>query len=344
MIVNARFLTQPLTGVQRYAIEISKYIKKFCPDIVFVAPHNLLHVEIAKELDVKIIGFGTGYFWEQIELPLFLMKRESPLLFCPTNIAPVFYKNKITTLHDIAFVKFSASFHWKFRLAYKVLIPLILKTSKHIVTISQFSKCELLNYYMLGPNKISVIPLGISDIFKQLKVEKENYVLGVASLDTRKNFQGLIQAFLKLDHPSLKLYIIGEKSNAFRNLKIVNHSNIKFIGRVSDEELVRYYSKALVFVYPSFYEGFGLPPLEAMACGTAAIVSDVSSLAEVCGDAAFYCNPYDVGDIKEKIELIMNNETLQIELINRGLEHVQKFSWEESAKKHLEVFMKARNL
>ncbi|NBK99958.1 MAG: glycosyltransferase family 1 protein [Erysipelotrichia bacterium] len=343
MIVNARFLTQSLTGVQRYAIEISKYLKKLYPDIVFVAPHNILHVEIAKELDVKIIGFGIGYFWEQIELPLFLMTQGSPLLFCPANMAPIIYKNKITTIHDIAFIKFSMAFHWKFRLVYKMLIPLILKTSRHIVTISQFSKSELLNYYDIPPSKISVIYLGISKNFKLSNLEKENYLLGVASLDSRKNFQGLIKAFLKLEHQSLKLYIIGERNNVFKSLNIIEHPNIKFIGRVSDKKLVNYYSKAIAFIYPSFYEGFGLPPLEAMACGTAVIASNTSSLPEVCADAAIYCNPYNIDDIKEKIELVLNDDNLRIELIDRGLEHTKKFSWEESAKKHLEVFEKVLN-
>lgn len=343
IIVNARFLTQPLTGVQRYGIEISRQLKKLYSNIVFLAPHNILHVEIAKELNVNIIGFGTGYFWEQIELPIYLMTKGNPFLFCPTNIAPVFYKNKITTIHDIAFVKFPTAFHWKFRLAYKMFIPLILKTSKHIVTISQFSKCELLNYYTISHSKISVIHLGISDSFKQTNLTKENYLLGVASMDPRKNFQGLIKAFLNLNHQSLKLYIIGEKNNAFKNLNILKHPNIKFIGRVSDEELVNYYSKALVFVYPSFYEGFGLPPLEAMACGTPVIVSNIPSLNEVCGNATVYCNPDNINDIKEKIELVVNNNSLQIELINRGLEYVQKFIWKESAKKHLALFMKEIN-
>lgn len=345
IVVNARFLTQKLTGVQRYAIEISKRLKKLDPTIVFVAPQNILHVGIGKELDVQIIGTRTGYFWEQIELPLYLKSIGSPLLFSPANMAPVAYTNKIISIHDIAFVKYPHGFDWQFRLVYKLLIPMILKTSKKIITISQFSKKEIIDHYSLSPEKIAVIYNGIDEKFHSHSntKHKQKYLLGVSSLDPRKNFQGLIKAFLELNHPSLMLYIIGDQNNAFKNIDVITDKKIKFLGRVTDKELISHYSGALAFVYPSFYEGFGFPPLEAMACGVPVICSNTSSLPEVGGDAVMYINPYDTNDIRDKMLIVIENEKLRDEMIIKGYQQAMKFLWQDSAEKHLSIFQKELN-
>lgn len=115
---------------------------------------------------------------------------------------------------------------------------------------------------------------------------------------------------------------------------------VHITGFVSDDVLANYYRHASIFVYPSFYEGFGIPPLEAMACGTAVVVSNVSTLPEVCADAAIYCDPNNIYDIKDKIKLVLSDDILQKKLMSCGLKHVKKFSWEKSAKEHLAVFAK----
>ncbi|MCD6419940.1 MAG: glycosyltransferase family 4 protein, partial [Synergistetes bacterium] len=117
-----------------------------------------------------------------------------------------------------------------------------------------------------------------------------------------------------------------------------NRKDIILTGYVSDEELVKWYNRAQVFVLPSKFEGFGLPPLEAMACGTPVIVSNVASLPEVCGDAAYYVDPYDVEDIALGIRTVLSDENLQKELVRKGFERVKLFSWEKTAKQILEVF------
>lgn len=341
IVINARFLTQPLTGVQRYAIEISLRLTKIDPSIRFVVPKNIIHHDLAKQLNAEVIGTSTGYFWEQIELPNYLKKIGSPLLINFANMAPIFYTNKITSIHDIAFVKFPVGFSWKFKTIYKILIPLVIKTSRRIITISEFSKKEIMDYYKVDSKKIEVIQNGIDKRFvkKDRKLD-EQYILGVSSLDYRKNFKSLIDAYLKISNPSLKLYIIGEQNSTFQTMDIQNHANIHFLGRVSDEELIQYYSDAALFVYPSFYEGFGFPPLEAMACETPVVTSNATSIPEVCDDAAVYCDPNSIDDIKSKIELVLSDEALQKELMVKGLERVRMFSWEKSAEKHMKLFEK----
>lgn len=344
LIINSRFLTQNITGVQRFAIEISKQLKKQLVDNVqFVSPKNIIHTDLAKELDVKVIGNKTGHLWEQIDLTKYLKSIDSPLVLNLANIAPLFYKNKIVTVHDIAYERFPQTFDWKFRLFYKLLIPNIIKTAKHTLTVSEFSKNEIHNLYATNLENIGVIYNAVNEIFKPKKIEtSEKYILAVSSLNYQKNFHSLVKAFNQLDDKSTKLYLVGSINKNFASIELLSeiekNTNIVFKGRVDDNELIKLYSNAVCFVYPSFYEGFGIPPLEAQACGCPVVCSNVASLPEVGGaDSVVYCDPYDAEDIKEKIKLVLNDENLQNELRQKGFENIKRFSWEESAKKIIKV-------
>ncbi|SNR60834.1 glycosyltransferase family 4 protein [Desulfurobacterium atlanticum] len=338
ILINSRFLTQKITGTQRFAIEISLQLKKLMLNVVFVSPRNILHTKIANELNVKTIGVNTGHLWEQVDLPVYLKKVGNSLLINLVNAAPLIYKNQIITIHDLAFLKHPEWFSRKFYLFYRTLIPKIAKKAKIILTVSNFSKTEIINLLNIPSQKVEVIYNGISNKFSfNPSIKKENFILAVSSLDPRKNFKNLILAFKKLKLKEHKLLIVGSKNKVFSNQEIEQlikeTPNIEFTGYVPDEELVNLYQRAKLFVYPSLYEGFGLPPLEAMACGTPVVVSNVASLPEVCGDAAYYVNPYDVNDIAKGIETVLKYELLQKELIKKGLERVKLFSWEKSAEK-----------
>ncbi len=344
LIINSRFLTQNITGVQRFAIEISKQLKKQLGDKVqFVCPKNIINIDLAKKLDVKVIGGKNGHLWEQIDLPKYLKQNDSPLLLNLANTAPLFYKKKIVTIHDIAYERFPQTFDWKFRLFYKLLIPNIIKTSKHTLTVSEFSKNEIHNLYRTNLENISVVYNAVNEIFKPKKIETNpKYILAVSSLNYQKNFHSLVKAFNQLDDKSTKLYLVGSINKNFASIELLNeiekNTNIVFKGRVDDNELIELYSNAICFVYPSLYEGFGIPPLEAQACGCPVVCSNVASLPEVGGvDSVVYCDPYSVQDIKEKIDLVLNDEKLQNDLRLKGFENIKKFSWEESAIKIIEV-------
>lgn len=349
LVVNSRFLTQNITGVQRFAIEISKYLKnQLGNDIEFVAPKNIINIDLAKELDVKLIGNKTGHLWEQIDLPRYLKSNKSPMLLNLANTAPLFYKNKISVVHDIAFERFPQSFNWKFRLFYKLFIPNIINTSKLIFTVSEFSKREIMEYYKIESNKINVIYNAVDSMFKPtLDKKNEKYILAVSSLNYQKNFHSLIKAFNLLGDKNIKLYLVGSINKNFADVSLLKdiekNKNIIFKGRVDDEKLVNLYSNAKCFIYPSLYEGFGIPPLEAQACGCPVICSNVASLPEVGGvDSVVYCDPYDINDIKEKIELVLNNDILQKELTIKGFENIKRFSWEDSATNILEFIRRQR--
>jgi glycosyltransferase involved in cell wall biosynthesis len=346
--IAARFLTQPITGVQRYGIELSKAIKKLNTEynITFIAPQNIIHHEIAKFLDVKKIGSLKGQLWDQISLWKFLKSKGSPLVVNFANTLPVFYENKIVTIHDIIHLRYPVSY--SYRKYYEIIFPLMIKYSKHIITVSEFSKKEIFSYFRINKQKISVVYAGISERFKPQKNEnQEKYILGVSSIAYHKNFIKLIEAFLYLKTKNIKLYIVGginEKIFGKDSKKILNHiknnENIKFLGRVNENTLIQLYSNALCFVYPSLYEGFGLPPLEAQACGCPVVISDIPVFKEIYGDSALYFNPLDSQDIANKIEEIINNEYLRDKLIEKGFENSKKYRWENSAKQFFSVLEK----
>lgn len=348
--VNARFLTQNITGVQRYAIEISRQLKKlYCENIAFVCPSDIVSKDIAKELDAKVIGSHHGHIWEQFDLPLYLNRKESPLLLNLCNLAPILYHNKVTTLHDITFIKYPHTFSTVFVAFYRFMIPLVLRTSKHIFTVSEFSKKEIFDYYRVNINKLTVVYNAVSGCFRKLNDEKlsqKKYFMAVSSVKENKNFIYILDAFMKLTekNPSVELFVIGDlKSKSFQTLDVSRYSNnqqIKFLGRISDEELIKYYSNATAFIFPSLYEGFGIPPLEAQACGCPAICANASCLPEIFGDSVMYCNPHDVSSLLKAMGEIISDEKKRSSLVRLGLKNIERYSWRQSAKKMQSVLEK----
>ena len=329
--INARFLTQKTTGVQRFAIEISKILIKLNSDIKFIAPKNIISNELAIELGVETFGRFTGHLWEQIELPLFLKSKGNPLFINFCNTAPLFYNNQIVTIHDLAFIINPKWFSKKFALVYNFLIPRIANRAKHIITVSNSSKNEISELLNQPLNKISVVYNGIT--FKKseeiIQTNNEKYFLTVSSIDPRKNLKKLIEAFTIWNNNDIKLFIVGGTSNNFNDQSWnYDESKIKFLGYVTDEELNSYYRNAQCFVYPSLYEGFGLPPLEAMAFGTNVIVSDIPSVREVCQENALaYFNPNSIESIIEALDFALENK-ITVKPID-----YEEFSWSNSAKK-----------
>ena len=254
----------------------------------------------------------------------------------------------ILTLLDLSFLTYSDTFSKAFRFYYTFLIPINIRKATKIITISKASKKEIETYFPDAIGKIEVIYPGLNPIFKlDNTIQKKNQILYVGSINKRKNFISVLKTFMYLDI-DYKLIMVGNFSNNFtldeiskKLIKKAKQSDkIEFRENVSDEELIKLYNLAKLFIYPSFYEGFGLPVAEAMACGTPVITSNVSSLPEVGGDAVVYVDPNNIEDIKEKIIMILNDEDLQKQMIENGLKRAKEFTWEKSAKKHMEVFQK----
>ncbi|MCR5003940.1 MAG: nucleotidyltransferase family protein [Bacteroidales bacterium] len=334
--INARFLTQKLTGVQRFAIEITRELKKiYGEQLILLAPCNIVHKDLADEFGVRIIGKKTGYRWEQFELPAYLKDRGCPPLLNLCNLAPLSYPNNFITVHDITWARYPSTYSRSFVAMYRYMLPRLCAKARHLFTVSEFSRKEISSEFGIPENKITVIYNAVGPEFKPVPDEdlrKENYILAVSSLKPNKNFGFIVRNLGRITEkvPGLKLYIIGDcQSKSFAKVDVdglKSNPAVRLLGRVSDEDLVRYYSNARSFVFPSFYEGFGLPVIEAQACGCPVVSSNAASLPEILGDSALLFDPRDDDDFVSKLLQSLGQDFSQ-----KARENVERFSWERQA-------------
>lgn len=336
--INGRFLTQNITGVQRYAIEIIKALDKYLNnndlnyEFEIVCPKNIKQKLILKNIKIKQIGILKGHLWEQIELPLYVKNK---LLFNFCNCAPLVKKNQIVTIHDVAVCAVPYAYSKLFRIWYKFMYRILTSRLKKIFTVSEFSKKELNKYFNISLGKIEVTYNGIDhmknvqpneNIFSKFSIEKNNYVLAVSSLNPSKNFK-LILETAKIS-PEFNFVIAGgTNSTVFKEQGLEITSNVKFIGYVSDKELVALYKYASCFVYPSIYEGFGIPPLEAMYFNCPVIVSNIEVFKEIYKDNVLYCDINDNNILREKIILLTRNNMIKKSVINKIQKIKEKYKW-----------------
>lgn len=335
--VNARFLTQRLTGVQRFAVELSLRLKKADWKVFFLCPKNIENSECAQKLDVITFGYTTGHFWEQIELPLYLNRIGNPLLLNLCNTAPIYYSNKISTIHDLSYIHGKQWFNWKFRLVYSFLMPKVASSSLYIVTVSESIRKELSSSFQLDRARIYVVSNASSFKFKQVSKELKNgfNVISVGSMDPRKNLASLINAFIEFQSEleGIQLLIVGDEGQSFKKNELISSKipdNIEFLGRVSDKKLSELYASSSLFVSLSLYEGFGIPNLEAMSFGLPVLVSKIESYMEVCGDAGYYVDPKNLYEIKEAILAIKGDLELRMKMQYLSKKQASEFSWNHS--------------
>lgn len=340
--INGKFLKQRITGVQRFAYEITKILLKNFKNYYIVVPKNCHFdkIEFPKE-QIIFIGSGNINYWEQVCLPYFLKEQKNPLLLCLTGLGPFFYKNKILTIHDLSFWEHPDWFSYKYFIPYRLLTPISAKYSLKILTVSNFSKKVIVEKLKKKDYEIDVVYNGVNNCKCFIKSqEKKKYILSVGSVEPRKNIERLIRSFVKWNNSEYQLLIIGGNHKSFRKVNAIASDNIKFLGYVSEEALHAYYSEAELFVYPSLYEGFGIPPLEAMIHGTPVITSNTTSLPEVCSDSVIYVDPKSEDSFINAFEQLAKNKKLQNELILKGFENVKRFSWHKSALKVNQIINK----
>lgn len=352
-IINARFLTQPITGVQRYAIELLKSLDnlidrgeidaKQC-SFMLLAPQEIKYELNLKNIPVKTVGKLQGHLWEQLELPFYARKH---LLLNLCNTGSLLKSNQIVTIHDAAVFAVPQTYSLIFRTWYKLLLTGLGKISKKIITDSSFSKKELMYFCKMGAIKLKVILLGsehilsipiAEDILQKNGIGNKPFLLAVSSMNPNKNFHSIVRAIELLGDVGFDIVIAGGTNpKIFSQSELFFSERVRHLGYVSDEELRTLYEHAACFIYPSFYEGFGLPPLEAMACGCPVIVSNAASLPEVCGEAALYCDPHDPTDIADKIRQLMDDADLREMLQEKGLERAKQFTWDKCARETFAV-------
>ncbi|MEM6894847.1 MAG: glycosyltransferase family 1 protein [Bacteroidota bacterium] len=261
-------------------------------------------------------------------------------------------KKGVVYIHDLLFLDFPQFFSLKERVYLRAIKPLA-KNAKQVATISASEKSRVLRHQLAHEEDVYFVHHGISSRFKPLteKVSEDiarvrqkyglpkKYVLFLGRLNVRKNIKNLLLAMKDID---CTLVIAGESSHKTDNLSAIIEQNnlmekVVFTGHVDDEDLPMVYAMAKVFCFPSYAEGFGLPPLEAMSSGVPVVSSDRTSLKEVCGTGALFIDPDRPAEITEKINILLNSPSKRMEMIEKGLEWVKKFSWERSAKQLMDI-------
>lgn len=350
-VVNGRYLTQKASGVHRYAFEICNKLHEMGVDFHVAIPQEIQSDYKFKFKTIKCGSIRQGHLWEQISLPRYLKRIGNPLLISFTSCGPLFYKNQIITIHDVSHERHPEWFSKGYYMFYHFMLPRIGRKSHAVLTVSQFSKDEIVDALGIDRHKIHIVhsnvpfhhtPSAEEVLNFKRDSNTEKYILAVSNMDPRKNFAQLIRAFNNIEDKSVKLYIIGMRQKAFNtpDLQELVSDRVHLPGFVDDDQLQLMYQNALLSVYPSLYEGFGLPPLESMTFGCPAIVSDIPALREVSQDAGLYVDPYNVDDITEKINLLLKDTSLQQVLREKGLEQIKKYSWDKSAKQVLELAKK----
>jgi glycosyltransferase involved in cell wall biosynthesis len=347
IFINGRFLSQTLTGVQRYATElISAFSASEPSDLRFIVltPRDATPPFELEHIPIRRVGNLTGHLWEQLELPFYA--RDGWLLsLC--NTGPLTKRRQIVTIHDAAVFAMPESFSPWFRRWYRLLLPALAKVAARVITVSHFSKGELVRWCGTPPQKITVIyegkeqalrPVPDRAVLTRHALVDHPFTFAVSSRDPRKNLKALAQAAERLaGAPFAVVTAGGTNPKVFQDCSDDAAGHIKHLGYVSDGELRALYEAAWCFVYPSRYEGFGLPPLEAMACGCPVITSLAPPMPEVCGEAALYFDPDDPDDLADKIARLMSDAELREAMRARGLRHVIQYSWARCAAEHLEV-------
>jgi glycosyltransferase involved in cell wall biosynthesis len=365
--INGRFLQQPVTGVQRYARELLKAwdalletgeIDPRRVEFHVLAPRGPIAPPRLRHISLRQVGHLSGHFWDQLELPF---HTRDGLLFSPGNVHPLlspFFGPGVVAIHDLAYRLNPEAYTAAFRWTYGALIPAALRKADAIITVSESEKRNIVTRFPMARDRIYAVHHGAPGTELVARVEvnthssrssndsyntPERFALWVGTLTKRKNPQGAIDA-ISLVNKEIKLPLVmaGATYRGFKHagLTVAHDSGeiVRFADRVDTfAELARLYSSAVCLLFPSFYEGFGLPALEAMAHGCPVVASGIPALREVCGDAALYCDPNDPSDIANKIQLAAENEQVRERLRRDGLARVKEFSWEKCARQTFEI-------
>src|SRR5882672_10236637 len=297
---------------------------------------------------------------EQFHVPWVLLREKPDVFHAPHYVLPTTIRcRSVVTIHDCIHLMFPQYLPNRAAYAYaRAAMWSAAKQSDRILTVSEASKRDILHFFNVPPDKISVVYNAIDERFwieptaEEIERVRERFqldqrfVLYAGTIKPHKNLVRLIEAFAELrkgEFEELKLLIIGDEISKLPALRRAVHrhklhKHVRFLGFVKDDTLAILYRLAAVFVFPSLYEGFGLPPLEAMASGTPVVTSNVSSLPEVAGDAALLVDPYDVGSIVDGVRRVLTDPQLAAELRRKGLVRARDFSWERSVSRTHDIY------
>ncbi len=349
IIVNGSFLKRRVTGVARYAREITTRILE--KENIFIACDQAAHPElepgkvfhVPQSWATKILGTKA---WNQFDLPRYI---GSSVLWSPENIGPLGIVNHVVTVHDLSPLDHPEWFRPSVVAVYRFYLPRLIRQARVVLTVSEYFRNRILKQFQIPEAQVSVIPCAVDARFhpctsseavalRQRYNLPEQYILSLGSLEPRKNIRNLLAAWKRLPpevHDNVSLVVTGDRGDVFaeqdHRSQISQIPGVIFTGYLADQDLPALYSAASGLVYPSLYEGFGLPPLEAMACGTPVITCRNTALPEVVGESALFVDPCDPDSIAAAIQLVIKDRGLRSHLSQVGLDRAKQFSWDKSA-------------
>ncbi len=362
--IDARSLEVNKTGVGRYLSGLLRYWKKNKEHkFVLYFKDEIPESDLLKSdnFELKLLKnpfrFSSNFFFQHFLLPYYLKKDKADFFFSPFYLKPIYCPAKSSVvLHDISYEAHSEWFDFKSQIILRTLSKFSAKTADLIFTVSDFSKSEIIKYYKINPNKITVTHLGVDDSFtkivdeEKIRILKEEYniknkfILSVGSMFNRRHIPEIIKAFEKIanKYNDYQLVIIGRNHmhpfvDINNKIKTANNNlgrnAIIHLDFVSEEELFAFYSSCEINIYLSDYEGFGLPVIEAQFFGKPVITSYNSSLVEVGGDSVEFVKNNNVEEICNSLNKIISDEGYRNRLVELGSENVKRFSWGECADK-----------
>lgn len=336
--VNGRFELQPPSGVQRYAGEIGRRLSG--------------RLRVVSPAPWAAEG-AWGHAWEQLGLRWHL---HGDLLWSPGNTGPLGTRHQVLTIHDLATLDHPEWFAPRFAGFYQWLLPKLIPQVQSVVCVSEFTRSRVLKRWPAVAPRTTVVTPGVSgqlssltgvnldQELRQFGLEAGSFVLSVASFEPRKNHARLLEAWSSIaPRFRIPLVLAGQtgRQHIFPGIDTREREWVRFLGRVPDAALPSLYGGARAFVFPSLYEGFGIPPLEAAACGTPVIASNHPALHEALGPAARYCDAWASSSIAEAMAEVLSSTNLQEELAGLGRERVRLFSWDRAASETWAVLEKA---
>ncbi|MBL7204396.1 MAG: glycosyltransferase family 4 protein [Desulfobacteraceae bacterium] len=358
--VDARPLSYQLTGIGVYLKHLLDEIQKIDHQndyyLISNGPidydlNNPRWSKVAGRLNRKLLST----LWMQVNVPIIAAKMNFDLFWGSRHHLPLLLSpgiKTVVTVHDVVNRLYPGTMALPNLLVERSLMKLSLKRAGAIIADSRSTAADIKNKLGINTNKIDTIHLGTPVFPREPKrdLEQRNsipskYFLFVGSLDPRKNFERIFKAFERLKPLSQGLHLVIVGGEGWKNKKFLKmirthplKTHIHITGYLLRDRLVSYYENAICLMFPSLYEGFGLPILEGMSCGTPVITSDTSSMPEIAGDAALLVDPYDIGAIADAMNSLMRDNQLRERLIIRGFERVKQFSWRKSAEQTLRVF------
>lgn len=347
--INGRFLGQSTSGVQRYAREVIQALDRLAgerdesPLIEILAPPDAQDTLRLNAIRIRKVGTMTGHAWEQFVLPLYA--RGGLISLC--NTGPVVKRKQVVCIHDVNTRNYPHSYSVAFRSFYHLLLPLLGRTARVITTVSNHSAGEIDRHGICQRSKVVVAPNG-HEHASEWQPAHSDVTRAAAGPDTivlmgsnipHKNVGLILGMARKLEGAGFRIAVLGNIDRHVYNDSGLSPvaANVSWLGRISDGEFAALLRDSLCLAFPSFVEGFGLPPLEAMAIGCPVVVSDTASMPEVCGDAALYASPYNPEEWLEHFMRLRRQTGLREQMIMKGWARTRRYRWTATAQQYLEL-------